>query len=69
METGHGRPDNRPIKAAEIEARGVQLAMLQMIEASLTRDFGERCLDYAAGCAGCRAWRAYDDLSYLYGAD
>ena len=37
--------------------------MDEKTEALIDRDFGERCLDFAEGCAACEAWVAYDMLA------
>ncbi|AMX93661.1 MULTISPECIES: hypothetical protein [Mesorhizobium] len=35
------------------------------IAEAITEAFGERCPDYAEGCAACDAWKQYDDLRAL----
>lgn len=32
------------------------------LERMIEEDFGERCPDFAEGCACCEVWAAYDDL-------
>jgi hypothetical protein len=35
------------------------------IAEAITEQFGERCEEFAAGCACCEAWSQYDDLVSL----
>lgn len=35
------------------------------IAEAITEQFGERCDEFAAGCACCEAWSQYDDLVSL----
>lgn len=43
----------------------VEAERTDYIAEAITEAFGERCLDFAEGCACCEAWKQYDELSRL----
>jgi hypothetical protein len=37
------------------------LELIANVKLYLTAFYGERCLDFCAGCPCCEAWKAYDE--------